>query len=262
MDLWQSSILGLLQGLTEFLPVSSSGHLVLGQRLLGLHQPELLFDIAVHVGTLAAVLAVFRNDLAAMVKGIFQSGEQARKGRRLIMLVVVGSIPTALIGLLFKDYFEALFGSTLAVGIALLVTGVILALTRLAPDKGRPLEKVGPISALAVGLAQSLAITPGISRSGTTISLALLIGVERSLAARYSFLLSIPAILGALLLQLMDVRGLPAPDMTPLLVGGVIAALSGYLALKLLLKVVDSGRMHFFAPYCWALGLAAVLLSL
>jgi undecaprenyl-diphosphatase len=236
--------------------------LVLGQRLMGIGQPELLFDIAVHVGTLLAVLVVFRSDLWDMVHGLFSNDRQGRRGRKLIFLVVVGTIPAVLIGLTMRETFEALFGSTLAVGVALLVTGLLLILTRRAAGQGRSLQNVGPISALLIGLAQAMAITPGISRSGATISLALLIGVERELAARYSFLLSIPAILGAVVLESLHTPSLDNTDLTPLILGAAVAAVSGYVALKVLLKVVSAGRLYLFAPYCWALGLAAIIFSL
>lgn len=255
----QAAALGLVQGLTEFLPVSSSGHLVLGQHLLAIKEPTLLFDIAVHVGTLLAVLVVFRDDLLGMIRGLWERSEQGQRGRRLIMLVVVGSIPTALIGLLLKDYFEAMFSSLLAVGVSLMVTGGLLYLTRLAPKESRDLKRTGPGRALIIGAIQGMAITPGISRSGSTISIALLLGVDRKLAAHYSFLLSIPAILGALALQVKDLEPTTVLPWTTMLVGGTVAALSGYGALRLLLKLVQGGRLHWFAPYCWALGAAALI---
>lgn len=262
LDSPRAAILGLVQGLTEFLPVSSSGHLVLAQKLLGLQEPELLFDVAVHVGTLFAVLLVFRADIRAMLRGLWARDEEARKGRRLLLLVAAGSVPTAIIGLLFKDYFEALFASILAVGCALLITGFLLMATRLASRAGRGLEQTGWARAFAVGIAQGLAITPGISRSGATISAGLLLGLERELAARFSFVLSVPAILGALALQIRHLDAQAQVPLAPLLVGAAVAAASGYAALKLLLKLVKGGRLHWFAFYCWALGLLALAWAL
>ena len=256
----QALWLGILQGLTEFLPVSSSGHLVLGQNILGVNQPDLLFDVAVHVGTLVAVLFCFREDIVSILRGLWAKDDQAREGRRLLFLIVVGSVPTALIGLLFKDQFEALFSSLSAVGVALLVTGGLLMATRFAPQGRRGLNATGPGRALLVGLFQGLAITPGISRSGATISAGLYLGLDRRLAAHFSFLLSIPAILGALALELKDVE-FSTVAVSPLLLGGVAAALSGYFALKVLLKVVQKGRLYWFAPYCWALGLAVLAMG-
>jgi len=260
MELWQAAILGVVQGLTEFLPISSSGHLVLGQRLLGFTEPALMFDIAVHVGSLVAVVAVFWRDLWRILRGLFIWGEDAdaRQGRRLLMLVIAGSIPTALLGLFLKDIFESMFTSLLTVGLALLVTGWLLMATAMVRRGKRGLSKMGVGRALIVGLAQGMAITPGISRSGATISIALLLGIDRRLAAHYSFVLSIPAILGALLLQLHDMGAPTASQTAPMIVGLVAAALSGYVALRILLRVVQAGHLHWFAPYCFAVGLAAL----
>ncbi len=257
---FQAAVLGVVQGLTEFLPVSSSAHLVLGQALLGLKEPELLFDVAVHVGTLLAVLVFFWRDLWAMLRGLLRAqDDEGFRGRRLLWLVIVGSVPTAIIGVVFKDTFEALFASPRAVGMALLVTGAMLMATRFAPPARREVGRVGPGRALIVGIVQGLAITPGISRSGSTISTALLLGVERRLAAHYSFLLSIPAICGALLLHLMDLKPGETVELTPLVVGGVVAGFTGLGALMLLVKVVQRGGLHWFAFYCWALGLWALV---
>jgi undecaprenyl-diphosphatase len=175
------------------------------------------------------------------------------------MLVIAATLPTALIGFACKDYFETMFASTNAVGVALLITGCLLMSTRLAPAPKRGLGQTGPGRAVLIGLAQGLAITPGISRSGTTISIALLLGVQRDLAARFSFLLSIPAILGALVLQLPKLNSGAHAAPAPLLAGALCAAVTGYLALKVLLGLVREGRLHWFAYYCWALGLAALL---
>jgi undecaprenyl-diphosphatase len=254
--------LGLVQGLTEFLPVSSSGHLVLGQKLLGLNEPALLFDVVVHVGTLLAVFACFYKDIWGMLRGLWARDQEARQGRRLLFLVIVGSVPTALMGFLLKDLFESMFASLYAVGAALIVTGFLLTLTRLTAGEGvgagKRIMQVGAGRAFLIGLAQGMAITPGVSRSGATISVGLMLGLERKLAARYSFILSIPAILGALLLELFHLDSGVGVFTSSLLMGGATAAVSGFLALKFLLRVVDRGKLHFFAPYCWALGLAAL----
>ena len=269
MDILSSTILGVVQGATEFLPISSSGHLVLFQNLMGFHEPELLLDTSLHIGTLLAVVIYFRRDLARLV-GEFRdlaapgpetrnaSALRERLGGALLTWVIVGNVPTALIGVGFREPLEGLFGSVPLVGGMLLVTGLLLILTRVAPGKARNL---GLLAALAVGTAQGLAIVPGISRSGATIACGLLIGLDRDLAARYSFLLSVPAIVGALALQLVsgEVSG---PGIPVLLAGGVTAAVVGLLALKLLMGMVRSGRLSWFAPYCWALGLAVILFSL
>lgn len=259
MELWQAALLGVVQGLTEFLPISSSGHLVLGQRLLGLTEPELMFDIAVHVGTLVAVVGVFWRDLWSILRGLFVYGDEpGAQGRRLLWLVILGSIPTAVIGFAFKDTFESMFSSLLTVGLALLLTGWLLLATALVRRPGLPLAKMGAGRALLIGLAQGLAITPGISRSGSTISVALLLGVNRQVAAHYSFVMSIPAILGALVLQVHDLGAPGAAQVAPMIMGFIAAAISGYWALRTLLKIVQAGAFHWFAPYCFAVGLVAL----
>jgi undecaprenyl-diphosphatase len=237
MDWTQALLLGVIQGLTEFLPVSSSGHLVLGQRMLGLTEPHLLFDVAVHVGTLLAVVAVFSDDLRLMVASVLPGRDRDGRGRRLVILVAVGMVPAAIAGLLFRDAFEALYASTLTVGVALLVTGSLLMLTSMIPHGTRNLEGRGLLTAFLVGVAQAIAIVPGVSRSGATISVGLALGLGRGSAARLSFLLSIPAILGALVLQLADVGELAVHEAAPLLIGGASAAITGYVALRLLLRV-------------------------
>ena len=273
MNFLKAIILGLVQGLTEFLPVSSSGHLVLGQHLFGFREPEILFDVILHMGTLVAVILVFYREIWSLLleffrlpKTLTQDGGAKTAWRerpffRLMLLIIVGLIPTGLMGVLLKDVFESLFASTLAVGIALLITGCVLFLTSRAPASGRDISGFKTRDALAVGIAQGLAITPGISRSGMTISTGLFLGLDRELAAKYSFLLSVPAILGALILEIKD--GLSGSFGPAELAAGFIAALvSGYLALVLLLRLVRKGRLHYFAYYCWCIGLAALVWSL
>jgi undecaprenyl-diphosphatase len=269
----EAIILGAIQGLTEFLPVSSSGHLVLFQNLFGLKEPELLFDICLHVGTLVAVLVVFYRDildiLTALVRipgrmtsaGGFWRLCQTDPAIRMAFLIVVGSLPTAVIGLLFKNITDQLFGSTAIVGAMLLVTGILLWLTRRIQGSGRPIGRTTVKDALIIGIVQGLAILPGISRSGSTIATALFLGVDRKLAGRYSFLLSIPAIVGALLL------GLDAPELattiplTTIIAGSLVSAVVGWLALVVLLRVVDRGQLHRFAPYCWLVGLITLVMA-
>jgi undecaprenyl-diphosphatase len=179
----------------------------------------------------------------------------------MALLIVVGSIPTAVIGLLFKEITDQLFGSIVVVGCMLLVTGTLLWLTRRIRSEGRPIERTGLKDALIVGIVQGLAILPGISRSGSTISVALFLGVDRQLAGRYSFLLSIPAIIGALVLAL-DTPELQTTIPWSIIVGGsVLSAVVGWLALVILLRVVDRGQLHRFAPYCWAVGVITLAVA-
>jgi undecaprenyl-diphosphatase len=270
MEPFQAIVLGVVQGLTEFLPVSSSGHLVLMQHLFGLTEPALVFDVAVHVGTLAAVLVFFRKDVAAMIGAVFGFTGRWLGGRaslaelqqdgnlKLAALIVIGSIPTAIIGLLFHEMADRLFSSISLVGLALLVTAGLLLATRWSPQRNRTTMDFGALAALAIGTIQGVAIIPGISRSGATIALGLLLGLSRDAAARFSFLLSIPAICGAALLAAKDLVGSKIPlDIVAL--GTAVSAMVGYSALWMLVMIVRRGRLHFFAPYCALVGLAALL---
>jgi undecaprenyl-diphosphatase len=265
--------LGVVQGLTEFLPVSSSGHLVLFQNLFGFTEPELLFDISLHVGTLLAICLVFYRELRSLlttllhlprllataggIRPLFAENEDVR----LAALIVAGSIPTAFLGLIFHRVADRIFGSVGIVGAMLLITGTFLWLTRHLAARSRQLRQVHTQDALTIGLVQGLAILPGISRSGSTICAALFLGIDRELAGRYSFLLSIPAILGALVLGLDGSLADSSVSAAMMLLGGATAAVTGYIALKLLLRVVRQGRLYRFAPYCWAAGLAALAVA-
>ena len=271
MDYLSALFLGVLQGLTEFLPVSSSGHLVIGQNLLGWKEPEILLDLALHMGTFAAVLWVFREDVRRFVRGglrfVLKGGFLGRRAlvaeERLFFLVFVASIPTGLMGVFFRHWFEAAFGSLTAVAANLLVTGTFLWLTRYARP-GRPPQAERTASwtrAALVGVAQGVAIAPGISRSGATISAALFLGFDRDFAARFSFLLFIPAVGGAMLLELRHAAA-PAIGVAPTLLGVAASALTGWAALTVLLKVVRRGNFHVFAPYCWTVGAVALAWSL
>jgi undecaprenyl-diphosphatase len=269
MDISASILLGVLQGLTEFLPVSSSGHLVLMQNLFGIREPEMLFDTALHAGTLVSVIVYFRLDLKAMFWETCRLSADFSRHRctradilknphaSLFLWTVVGTLPTAVIGLLFRVPLENLFSSGTTTGFMLLLTGGILFVSRWTREgTGRP-DRIGFWSALAVGTAQGVAIIPGISRSGATIVCGLFCGVDRELAARFSFLLSIPAILGAVVLQ-FSVEGVRGVGIYPLLAGFIASLGTGLFALWLLMGLVRKGRIFYFAPYCWAVGLVAV----
>ncbi len=242
----QAVILGLVQGLTEFLPVSSSGHLVIVQHLLGIEAEMMSFDVFVHVGTLVAVLAAFRKDIWALLKKPFQ---------RFTGMVVLACIPTALMGLLLDDVFEHLFSSLAAVACALIVTGILLQLSD-RYDGNKKAEDMSVADALIIGTLQGFAITPGLSRSCTTLFGSLLRGLDRKEAARFSFILSIPVILGAALRELLKLDG-GAISGTYLL-GAVVAAVSGYFAITVFLRLLEKKSMKYFSLYVWVL--AAVLL--
>jgi undecaprenyl-diphosphatase len=267
MTEWQALFLGALQGLTEFLPISSSGHLTLAQALIGLGEPDIFFDVVLHVGTLLAVLTYYRRDLLHIAAdlvapripgtGFFASDNwSGRPGRYLALMIVAGSIPTAVIGLAFKDFFESAFSSLFMVGAMLLVTALLLVgtlYTRKHADKPLSLWK-----ALVIGTTQALAILPGLSRSGTTIATAFYLKIKPAEAARYSFLLSVPAIGGALLLKLKDMS-LKHLDLGLLAIGFVTSAVVGYLALWLLIKLVTRGQLHWFALWCVFVAMLAFL---
>lgn len=277
MKALETIFLGVIQGLTEFLPVSSSGHLVVFQNLIGLKEPELLLDCSLHLGTLLAVCIYFRSDVGLMVKELWQLITQTMKtlsnsGRSdpgvtsnkqydyLVWWVLIGSVPTGIIGLIFREPLESLFGSVSTVGVMLIVTGIVVGLTRLMPEGYGTRARIGFAAALAVGTAQGLAIIPGISRSGATIVCGLLFGLERELAGRFSFVLAIPAIIAALALQI-NVGALERVGFVPLLFGFLTSALVGLMALKLLMEMVKKGRLYYFAPYCWAVGLLVLLFA-
>jgi undecaprenyl-diphosphatase len=249
MSYLDAVILGIIQGLTEFLPVSSSGHLVLSQKLLEVDDPGVSFEILVHVATLFSVLIYFRGRISAMVRSLFDTS--LPEARRLILYILVGTIPAVVIGLLLKDQIESAFESPLMASAMLIVTGLILLSTRLAPRQTRPL---GPGRALAIGVGQALAILPGISRSGTTITAGMLLGVAPDRAAEFSFLLAIPAIAGAAVLDIGDLSMLPSANLGPYLVGGVVAFAVALVAVYLVLEAVRRGRFQWFGYYCLAAG--------
>ena len=258
-------LLGLLQGLTEFLPVSSSGHLALAQSLIpGFSQPGVLFDVTLHIGTLVAVCIYFRQDLREMALSLFSSGkEDAAASRRMLWLLIAGSVPTAAIGLLFRKQFEAMFSDVYGVGVWFIVTGALLFLTDRVSTRGRELSAMGLLDALVIGIAQGLAIIPSLSRSGTTIAAGVFLGLERGLLVRYSFLLSIPAVAGAFVLELVTHRHEALQGFDPLAYGaGTLAALVvGYWSIGVLLNMTRSRRLSVFAYYCWAVGGLALFLA-
>ena len=274
MNLFEAILLGTIQGLTEFLPVSSSGHLVLFQHLFGIRQPELFFDICLHAGTLLATLLVFFQEIRSIlitVAGIPVLGRRAGGIRplfdtnqdfRMLVLIVAGSVPTGILGLLFHEVADSLFSSLPLVGLMLIATGTLLWVTRRLDTSGRPVSAMGLKDALLVGLVQGLAIIPGISRSGSTISVALLLNIDRETAGRYSFLLSLPAIAAATVMGIESGLIEKSGASVAALIGGTLAAaLIGYLALKMLLRIIKHGRLYMFSPYCWAIGVLALIIS-
>ena len=251
MSFLEAAILGLIQGMTEFLPISSSGHLVIGQALLGIRVPGVGFEVAVHLATLLSVLLVYRKRIGSLALGAFKLDPGAW---RYVGLLALASLPVAIVGLGLRGAVEGLFEVPEVVGVALLVTGAVLWTTRkaLARDPGR---KPGVREALFMGLAQVVALVPGISRSGVTVVAGLWLGVEAEEAAAFSFLMAIPAIAGAAVLLgpvLSAERG--ALDLGPLVLGSAVAAVTGILAIKAFVAMLERRSFYRFGPYCWAVG--------
>lgn len=267
MTLAQGAILGLVQGVTEFLPVSSSGHLVIMQHHLGLRHPMLLFDIVLHTATLAAVLFYFRQDIIGIVVSLARFTQRQPEQilqRKLFYLVLLGSVPIALVGGLFRGVVENLFTNVPLTSFFLLVTGTLLWTSERTAHSNKRIDKVGIVDTLLIGAMQAAAILPGVSRSGATISAGLFRGTSKEFAFRYSFLLSIPAILGALFVEAKRAvleGSLPAEPLSWL--GGSAAAfLVGLFSLVVLKKALVRRRLSWFSYYCWALGGVSLLFVL
>ncbi len=263
MAFWEAIVLGIIQGLTEFLPVSSSGHLALAQYFFGMKEPQLFFDVMLHVGTLGAVIVAFRKDILDVFVALVGREPASHKmtkqsGRKFALLIVLGSVPTVILALIFKTFVERLFVMPLFVSGMLFVTGIVLwssgRVRRVDSQRGG----LNVINALMIGTAQGIAVLPGISRSGTTISTALMRGVDRDEAARYSLLLSVPAILGATVLELKDVGSVDIPLWT-ILAGTLAAFVVGYAAIRVLLRELRKGNFSKFAYYCWGIGAVSIL---
>ncbi len=305
MSWWEALVLGVVQGLTEFFPVSSSGHLVITEDLLGLRLPGVAFDVALHVATLLSVILVYRHRLTDLVLGVLRPGNG--KSWRYIGLLVLATIPAAIVGFAFEDWFEARFDDPVLAGTMILVTGSFVWSSRWALRGGarRPLEwapvvvagvvaliagtalpfiavlaveaalmafaraTAGPdpraepdtMGALLMGVAQCVAILPGVSRSGSTVMTGLWRRIDPAAAAEFSFLMAIPAILGAAILQLPDLRTEGASVSTgAIVIGGVAAAVAGVLAIRFFVAMLRQRSFHVFAYYCWLAGGLYVLL--
>ncbi len=262
MNWLEALILGVIQGLTEFLPVSSSGHLEIGSVLLGLEANEnLLFAVVVHLATAFATILVFKTDISLLFVDLFKF--KWNDSTRFILLLIVSMIPVFIAGVFFKDEIESLFsGNLLLVGSMLLITGGLLLFAHYRKDGDKP---VGFVSALIIGLAQSIAVLPGISRSGATISTALILGVKRDLAARFSFLMVLLPIIGASILQLKDYVENPTEHeigLIPLMFGFLASFISGLYACRWMIKIVRKGKLTHFAIYCFIVGTIAIISTL
>ena len=252
MTIIDGIILGITQGLTEFLPISSSGHLVLVQEILGLELPGNDFEILLHLGTLCSIVVVFFKD----IKNIFLS-ISLKKTQRFILMIFIGTIPAVIVGLGLKDSIEQLFDDFLIVGFALIFTGLILISSSYFKRQD---NEYSISSSFLIGLAQAVAIIPGISRSGMTISCALLLGLDSKKAAKFSFLLAIPVIGGAGLLMLADIENGFNIDISRSLAGFFSSFFVGVIALKWLLAWLQNGKFHYFGVYCLFIGIITVLI--
>ncbi|MDA3886440.1 MAG: undecaprenyl-diphosphate phosphatase [Candidatus Delongbacteria bacterium] len=271
-EILKSALLGFIQGLTEFLPVSSSGHLAILHKVTGLEtESNLFFDILLHLATLIAVVIFYRNTIKDIVRGGFFGIKNLIKGEgvkksffdskdsRFFSLIIIGSIPTAIIGLTFKDAVEKLADNLFYVGIALLVTATLLILFELKRRAFKKIDQMSVLDSIIIGIVQGIAIIPGISRSGSTIATAKFLSIDKETAASYSFLLSLPAIGGAFLIGLKDVMGTEfSVEPFVLGVGFVTALTTGYFSLKLLVWMIKKSNMYFFAVYCVGIAIFAM----
>ena len=284
MELLKAIILGFIQGVAEFLPISSSGHLAIFKNVLGFDTDTgLLFDVLLHLGTLAAVFVVFRKDIWELIKeGVAIIGQYFKSlfgclfkkqkwqpvvttpYRRFVMMVIVSTIPTGIMGILLEGAINAASATLIVPGILLLINGVQLLISDRLPDGALTEADASYGKAVIVGVAQGLATFPGISRSGTTITACLACGFKREFAVKYSFIMSIPAILGALVLELLDFSPemLSGTDMVNYLAGTLVSAVVGYVCIKTMLVIVRGKKFKYFAYYCFAMGAFAVLFSI
>ncbi|WP_119067400.1 undecaprenyl-diphosphatase UppP [Aggregatilinea lenta] len=269
MDLLRAIILGVLQGATEFLPISSSGHLVLVPWWLGWDESPLVFDVTLHLGTLVAVLVYFWRDWLTLLRAAWtalRTRSVQDPDARLLLYLVLGTIPAALAGLLLEDFFSSVFGAPWVVAVFLLVTAALLVVSERTHHTGKDVSGITALDALIIGLAQACSILPGLSRSGSTIATGMWRGLSRPDAARFSFLLAAPIIFGAGFKQVLDVllgnETIPHDLVTPMIAGFLAAMIVGYLCIWFLLRLVQQRRLYGFALYCAVFGTLSLLVAL
>lgn len=288
MELIKAIIMGVVQGICEFLPVSSSGHLAIFKQILNINTDTgLLFDVMLHIGTLAAIFVVYSKDVKQLIiegftiiglfiKKVFtslfnlfrKSGNKKEivkiittPYRKFVMLIIVSTIPTAIIGLLLKDLIEYAANTLIIPGIMLLITGILLIIADKAKKGHKTAEEAGYKSALAVGVSQGFATLPGLSRSGTTITACLLCGFDKAFAVKYSFIMSIPAILGSMILELKDFSSISIvkSELYCYVIGTIVAGIVGYICILTMLKIVRGKKFTGFSIYCFIVGIIAVV---
>lgn len=252
MSIIEAIIIGIVQGLTEFLPISSSGHLVILQKLLKIDLPGNLVEVSTHLGTLLSIILIYNNDIYDLIISFKSS-----KTKDYILLVVIATIPSVVFVLIAKSFILTIFESSRSVSFALIFTGIILFISHYG---NYTIKKLNISKGMIIGIFQALAILPGISRSGMTISIALLLGIKNVEAAKFSFMLAIPAIFGAAILTLVETDLNEIDDLIfPLIVAAFIAFLSGYYALKFLIKILNNGKFYYFSIYCIFLGIISLM---
>ncbi|MBR5315444.1 MAG: undecaprenyl-diphosphate phosphatase [Firmicutes bacterium] len=267
MSYIEAIVLGLVQGLGEFLPISSSGHLALLQNFFGIDAEQILFfAVMLHLGTLISVFICYWKDICELVVELFVTIKdictgkglhlQERPVRKLGMMIIVATIPTAVIGVFFNDLFESFYGSFVAIGCGFIVTGVLMFLAERMGSASKEIDRMNFRNAIFVGVLQGIAICPGVSRSGSTLVGGLTTGLKREFAVRFAFLISIPSILGSVVLEVPDAiaEGIDPGLIGPILAGMVVAAVSGYAAIKGMIKLVSKGKLSYFSYYVWVLG--------
>lgn len=274
MSLLQAIILGIFQGIAEFLPISSSGHLAVLQNLFNIKEGNLFFTEMLHFGTLISIVVVYFNDIIKMIVEFFKlintlfyntyhkKKKQIRLNshQKLALLIIMGSIPTAIIGLTFEDFFESLYTSLLPIGFAFLITGLLLWISEKKAFQNKDIEKMSFLDSIIIGIAQGLAIFPGISRSGSTIVAGLMRGLKKPLATEYSFLLALPATFGAGLLGILKVikSDSPVTINVPLAIGVVLSTIVGIISIKILIKLLNKNKLHYFSYYLWFIGILTI----
>ncbi len=271
MSYFEAVILGLIQGLAEFLPISSSGHLALMQQWFGIEEDKvLLFAVLLHVGTLVSVFIVYWKDVWELIKelgltirDIFTGRGlriQERPTRKLGVMIIVATIPTGIIGILFNDFFNSLYNSVIPIGIGLIITGFLLILAERMGSASRGIQQMNYRNALFIGTVQGIAICPGISRSGSTLFGSLMCNLDRKFAVKFVFLISIPSILGSAVMEAPAAiqSGLEPGQLGPILAGMAVAAISGLVAIKTMIKIVSDKKLSYFSYYVWILGLIVV----
>lgn len=272
MKIWLAALLGFLQGITEFLPVSSSGHLAVFQRFFGLDEVDMFFDVLLHFATLIAIIIFYRREIGDMLReivGFFrdlrhpspEAGEP-KPARRLVLMLIIATLPLFLI-LPLSDKIEALSNNTMFVGIAFLLTGVILYFSDRLRIGHKNAGSVTVSDAVKIGFAQAIATLPGISRSGTTIAAGMAVGLDRSFAVNFSFLMSLPAVLGATILETKKAveAGIAVSALPAYLVGMLIAGVVGYFSIKLLKMIAERGKFGKFCYYCFGIGILTIVLT-